>query len=341
MTEKTALNIAPAAMRGLGHLTNGVRSLDLPLLPLAIGGALAVPYFARKNSESEYNVSQRFNDAQARGEAPMSDSFDSFVQQRRKHGQTKEANMKIPAMAAGGISDVVGNLLNSPRRVRVKGPENLVPHKANSSVDIDDLIQNRGGTLTSVGEGNAAQHFVETREFDPAKATAALGGLGGLGALGVGYNALTTAPDNPLQHKIQDAIYGPNANVRMGDEFLKGVSHQGGKETAGLVRQLVEQTSGQAADAAKSVPRGHQQSQMLQRIMGSDDLLRDATPQDQELLGRAYQTMQKFAPELASDEFAARNYLRESLMAANGPDYATISNLARANRDITDQGRRR
>lgn len=353
MTEKQALVITPAMLRGLGHVTKGINSLDLPMLPLAIGGALAIPYFARRASQDvdkEYNVSQRFNDAQARGEAPMSESFDSFVQQRRKHGHEKKAKMGPPAVVAGSSGDVLKRLFMR------RGDVSDVTEAVDAARRASQAQQGFGGPPAAGGSGaledyralwqrgeikfdeHTGRHLLH--EHDQLSLGRALGTLGALGTAGVGYNALTTAPDNPLQHRIQNMVYGPHANVRMEDEFLRGLSHQGGKETAGLVRQLVEQTTGQAADAAKSIPRGIQQSHMLQNIVQSDDMLRDATPQDQELLGRAYQTMQKFAPELASDEFAVRNYLREALMAANGPDYATISNLARANRDITDQGRR-
>lgn len=302
-----------------------------PLVPLAIAGALAVPHLPGNDAESE--LSTKFNDAQARGETPMSDSFHNYVQ-RRKHSNTqKEANMKAPAAAAGAMGNVVDKLLMKTRSVPTHelSPHEVASRLARGGQEVDLPIRGASGQ-----QGPIHQHIVDST-FSPGRAALAVGGLG---AVGTAYNAATTSADNPLQYKIQKALYGPEDRVQMQDEFLKGLSSQGGKETAGLLSALLGEGAGQAVQGAKALPRGHQQSRTFQDAMSTDEMLREAPPQDQELLQRAFQTMQKFAPELAHDEFAVKNYLRESLMAANGPDYATIGNLARTNRDISDQGRR-
>ena len=58
------------------------------------------------------------------------------------------------------------------------------------------------------------------------------------------------------------------------------------------------------------------------------------------MLEKAFKTMARFSPHLASDEFAVKNYLREALMSSSGgPDYGTIANLARANESIAPRPR--
>lgn len=334
--------IYSTASKALDKTTSGLKDNALPLLPLAIVGSLAIPYMA--NQDSDVSLANTFNDAQSRGETPMSDSYQALLQHR------KQASMKAPVAATNAFGDVLQSLFMRPGRVedvtqhvnaarRAASPQgNLgqgqTTQAAKDAIEKLRQIKQRG----QIESDEAGLHFL--RERDQFSLPRALATAGAAGAAGVGYNALTTSADNPLQYKIQKAIYGPMDREQLDSEFLRGMSNQGGKETASLIRSAIEQTASQAGQGMASIPRGRQQSQMMNQIMSSDDMLQDATPEDRELLSRAFQSMQKFAPELASDEFAVRNYLRESLMASNGPDYSTISNLARANRDVTDTGRR-
>lgn len=295
-----------------------------PAIPLALVGAVAVPSLMR--GEDSARTGQILNDAQALGETPMSDSFHSYVQKRRRN-RTKESNLKAPAAASSALGDVVNKLLMKKTVTPLKDVDNI------AQKDIAKLMQK--GKVTK-GPADTGGAYLEETKIDPYKA---IGTVGGLGALGTGYNALTTSADNPLQYKLQKAIYGPESRTQASDEYVKNLAGQGGKETAGLIKELVSGAGQRGAGAVAGIPKGQKQMQRFEQAMQQDPYLTEAMPEEKEMLGRAFQTMQKFAPELATDEFAVQNYLRESLMAANGPDYGTISNLARANRDITERPR--
>ena len=171
----------------------------------------------------------------------------------------------------------------------------------------------------------------------------------GMGAgLGIGAGvagALTIAdmldgPTDSLGYKIDKALYPLSDRVQAPDTFATSFLQQTGKNTADILNDVLREAGTQAFDGAMGLPNARQQNKSFTNLMQSDEYLTEASKAEKDMLSRAFQTMRRFAPELASDEFAVKNYLRESLMASNGPDYATISNLARSNRDITDRGRR-
>jgi len=66
-----------------------------------------------------------------------------------------------------------------------------------------------------------------------------------------------------------------------------------------------------------------------------DDVVRDA---DQKLMQSTYQTMKRFAPNLAADQNAARSFLREHALYNTGPSYAALKNLADAEQAVARAG---
>lgn len=82
--------------------------------------------------------------------------------------------------------------------------------------------------------------------------------------------------------------------------------------------------------AGATLARSPMYDRLFSQIVGQDNLLSRATPDEMTLLKDAYASMQRAAPTLSQDVFAVRNFLREVYSTGNGPDYTTISNLARA-----------
>ena len=141
-------------------------------------------------------------------------------------------------------------------------------------------------------------------------------------------------PMAPLSHIAQKKLFDVDDRVMIADEFVKNLAAQGGKNTANLATTLLTDAATQGVNAAKAVPMGTQQRAMAAGIIANDSMLNAATDAEKDMLVRSFGTMQRVAPTLAGDEFAVRNYLRESLVASNGPDYGTIANLARAEQAI-------
>jgi hypothetical protein len=67
----------------------------------------------------------------------------------------------------------------------------------------------------------------------------------------------------------------------------------------------------------------------------SDDIVSQADPHT---IQSSFDTMKRFAPNLASDPNAVRSFLRESAMFGTGPSYATLKNLADAEKSVASAG---
>jgi hypothetical protein len=59
---------------------------------------------------------------------------------------------------------------------------------------------------------------------------------------------------------------------------------------------------------------------------------------DKNLMRSAYETMKRFAPNLAADENAVRSFLREHAIYGTGPSYAALKNLADAESSVARAG---
>ena len=98
---------------------------------------------------------------------------------------------------------------------------------------------------------------------------------------------------------------------------------------------------GQGVDVATAIPRQRQYGDLFSHLVDTDPILGMATPDQQELMQSAYQSMQRVSPTIAADPFATKNYLREVMVTGNGPDHATLGNLAKSEESIRGRGGRR
>lgn len=67
----------------------------------------------------------------------------------------------------------------------------------------------------------------------------------------------------------------------------------------------------------------------------SDEVISNA---DKGMITSAFETMKRFAPNLAADENAARSFLREHAIYGIGPSYASLKNLADAEQAVARAG---
>ena len=283
-------------------------------LALLIGTA-AYPISAYEAFERN-KVLGPLSEAQMRGEVPMTDPFQTFVQ-RRKHGAAEQTER--------------------PRQQEVKDPKGVDP-----LTHFDQEKQaNTLRTLTSAISGLAGPGLEALSKSVKSKPLRA-GGLA-LGALGLGSALDLLGGDRgaggTMQYQLQKALFPVHERVRAEDEAVKAFANQAGKNTANMINDLLTQAVGGAATAAQNVGLSFSQEAMFQQAIDKDPVLQQADQQDLDMLRRAFKSMVRFAPQVATDEFAVSNFLREAMMAANGPDYATLGNLARVNRSLTGERR--
>jgi hypothetical protein len=282
-------------------------------------GALAWPLGAIHSFEDN-RVLGPLSGGQLRGETPMTDPFHSFVQQR-KHGHVPPPPAPRAKQASAGR--MMGGFLGA-----AMDPLGEVLKKLIMRPQLDPLTKAPVMRAVTDAAGNTVQEAVQ--ELSPGKAM-----LSGAGALGLGgLLGMTDPATETAAYQVQKMLFPAHERVRAEDEIVKNFASQAGKNTADALNDLLIGAMGGAVGAARGMNTSFSQDAVFSKALESDPLLRDATPQDRQMLQQAFGSMARFAPQVATDEFAVRNFLRESMLAANGPDYATLGNLARVNRTL-------
>jgi len=72
----------------------------------------------------------------------------------------------------------------------------------------------------------------------------------------------------------------------------------------------------------------------LKKVL-KDEVISNA---DKAMITSAFETMKRFAPNLAADENATRSFLREHAIYGTGPSYASLKNLADAEQAVARAG---
>jgi hypothetical protein len=267
-----------------------------------LGLALGVPALALATQKAHQDsvLLGPLYEAEQLGETPMShDTYYNFTQ-RRKHGAVQE---KTASMGA-------------------RGARSMFESGAGA---IDDILKKLLYVAKKDAAGNVMQHQGKDlmRLSMPRAIGAAGAGLAGLTALDVA--------GEPVVDSLQQMFFPGYQQDALEQKALQSFSQESGKQTAQMAGDVVRALGNMGMGAMRAIPASQHQRQTFGNAIKTDPLLAQATPEEQATLERAFQSMIRFAPELATDEFAVKNYLRESLMsAAGGPDYGTLANLGRA-----------
>lgn len=350
-------------VQGLNRLVDtagtvpGASALGVSTLPLLIAGTAGALYASQAGRPDSLVVGdidpytgfsnyQRLNDAYDNGVNPMTDAFNGYAMQKRAANPL--ATLSTKGMSA--IDEIAKKLImkTTDESVTDKVVQRLIATSdpaifANGNLPIHEhrkmLIDTaesmyRDGLQTTVshraGELPTFQH-VSTEVSVP---KAVMLGAAGLGA-GVAGMGMDDNPLEPLGYKARKAMFSVEDRIGADELYAKSYVQQLAKNNAELLGEMVRDSTLEAQEAVRAIPRSRAQLARTHEIIQGDDMLSGATEGERDMLIRAYTSMQKFAPTLAGDEFATRNFLRESYTAANGPDFGTIGNLARAERDVT------
>lgn len=201
------------------------------------------------------------------------------------------------------------------------------------AVNWGELLQGIGHGVAEGGKGlgGVVNQGLEHMGHAPSAGAGMMLGAGGLAAgaglmglanrLGKDTSDTKSYQLNKMLNPLTDRVH---ADELVAKSFFSSLGSDMASGLTGLLTDMASKAmgvmhSGEAGDA------------MVEAMMASDPILRRG---DKNAILDAYHSMAKFAPTLAADENAVRSFLRESVMAGNGPDYASIANLARAERDV-------
>lgn len=238
-------------------------------------------------------------------------------------------NPKTLALMAGaapqvpGIGQQFGDRYKRYEKMLLEAPyvpagESVVTASAQPFLEKRAALQSTEKTATGVGTA------VKTL-FGP-KGMLVGGTLIGLGAL--------SAPAlEALGKRFNKKVVTPNLSERaevdknMAESFAKSVGNTLGVKTVGLLGDILSKAVAAPAEMFKNRER----ASVFSTLQQEDDVISQADPKT---LAEAYHTMVRFAPTLATDKNAVKTFLRESVLYGAGPNFATIKQLADAEKAV-------
>lgn len=211
-------------------------------------------------------------------------------------------------------------LLNAQRNSRnpKRDPNVLAAQHALDNIDLDlqrARVQNPDATSPSSG--------------------ARLAGTLGSGALLLGgAAALDGLTDSgyadSLGYNLNKKLSPLSDRIKLDELVASSYAQQLAKNVANMSANVVAQTG----VAAGAIPGALRRTNMAEQVLEQDEMLRNATPAEKQRALQSYESMSRYAPDVATDPIAAANFMRESVVSGNGPDYATIGALGQAQKNV-------
>jgi hypothetical protein len=227
------------------------------------------------------------------------------------------------------------------------------------SLEFDEIVQKIARSPSKVQALRAAPSILckeaavgpDAYGYRPSEAQGGYGGGGkgkggGKGRGGGGGKGAPKFIDPPGKPTFFDKMYGRGGRHKILTDLttqLVGASLlAGGALAIGPLRNEQEASTRESgklkAQSKFKFDQVHRlepyHEQVFKQVM-KDDTVSKA---DKSTMQSAYQTMKRFAPNLAADENAALSFLREHAIYGTGPSYASLKNLADAERAIADSG---
>jgi hypothetical protein len=159
------------------------------------------------------------------------------------------------------------------------------------------------------------------------------------------------------KEKLLSRLFGATGEVSGAQKVMghiaQGIALTGATATGALVAAHLEDQFLGNADQAKATnteigklnAQNQFKTQMVRNLgtshqtvlknMMSDEVIGSA---DTAMINSAFETMKRFAPNLAADENATRSFLREHAIYGTGPSYASLKNLADAEQAVAKAG---
>lgn len=202
------------------------------------------------------------------------------------------------------------------------------------------LMRALGGAAVGGAVGGGGGALMAHLQGGDVAANARKGAIGGAG-LGMMGGALSGfAPRGTLAGMPADALTkGTGAALTglggaFGAHLMSPISGGGGAAAEQAQRELGKFNGQQAIKQQQSVSLAPQQDAAFRQAQ-QDEVIQQADPA---LVASSFATMKRFAPNLAADPNAVRSFLRESATWNSGPSYATLKNLADAERAVAGAG---
>lgn len=268
----------------------------------------------------------------------------------------RTARPAAPAEAAqpGAMGGAAAPLLG----FAAPGADVIRQARAKTASPINDLLRSLGKTTALGAAGGAGLGALSSYARDEDIGRGALRGAaagGALGLLGGGLHQVFRAPPSAAASLTADGLH--DVTTHMGHEATKSLLSDSMKGLGMGIGGGIAYHAGAAAFGSPETREMRDKElgkfQAMQEIRTYQGThlapLHDAAfakARQDEVIGRAdpsmmqssFNTMKKFAPNLAADHNAVTSFLRESAAFGTGPSYATLKNLADAEKAVVSAG---
>lgn len=199
-----------------------------------------------------------------------------------------------------------------------------------------------GGRPVSSGAGGSMPPWLQGL----GQAASTHAGTGGGKGFEKGVQDLASLPLSGVAHGIGGVMDEGLKRLFFGREYgdRKDPMHLAGgaalKTLGGGIGEmgvdLLRDIASKAVAAVGNAGQDSARQAILAQLKRTDPVLSEA---DDKVLMDAYHTMSRFAPVLSTDANAVRSFLRTAVMSGSGPDFASIKQLADAERAVTGRSK--
>lgn len=202
---------------------------------------------------------------------------------------------------------------------------------------LDKAIESAGDIeKVAFGESTLGRAFTKALDKNPYLTLGAIGGSAGI--LGnLSGKAFDVARDPIgtqsylMDKKVNPGLSGALTRVRADELFAKGLA----TNTTELVNSVINEAISDAGKSYKKLINAPKQKAVLQSLVDSDEMIREANP-DQ--VATLFNTMVDVAPKMTKYKEAVRSFLRQGLAHEGGLDPVTIGELAKAEARLSGKG---
>ncbi len=287
---------------------------------------------------------EMLGDLYAAHQKQRSDLFAAQMRQSSRAGNVAAAGIVGSSTAAGaGAGALVDHLSPDESASKIASSPALtsIVRLFRKEADLrTSLLRALGGAAVGGAVGGGGGALMAHLQGGDVAANARKGAIGGagLGMMGGALSGFTprgtlaNIPAESLQKGTGAALTGLGA--AFGAHLMSPIEGGAGAAAEQAQREL-GRFNGQQAIKQQQITALAPQHDVAFHQAQQDEVIQQADPS---LVASSFSTMKRFAPNLAADPNAVRSFLRESATWNSGPSYATLKNLADAERAVAGAG---
>jgi len=320
------------------------KNLDAALAAMDARHNAALEPLKITRANGEWRASPEYDALQATQSKEYWDAYDSaaagYPTRRRLAAGTAGAGGIAAGAGAGALVDHLSPDESASKIASSPALTSIVRLFRKEADLRTSLLRALGGAAVGGAVGGGGGALMAHLQGGDVAANARKGAIGGagLGMMGGALSGFTPRghlaglPAESLHKGIGATLTGLGG--AFGAHMMSPIEGGAGAAAEQAQREL-GRFNGQQAIKQQQITALAPQHDVAFHQAQQDEVIQQADPS---LVASSFSTMKRFAPNLAADPNAVRSFLRESATWNSGPSYATLKNLADAERAVAGAG---